>query len=946
MGKVDIEQLAKLAQYALSTQNRPLRLVLALPGGDVDGLLQPQKVTGHEAICGGFEFRIMCVAESARLALKDFMGVPAELQVVTDRGQLRRFCGIVTSALSGQSDGGLATYQLVMRDALSVMENRVNTRIFRNMSELEIIETLIREWRANNAVLAGTFDLDIDPGLLNGANARREFTMQHNESDAVFLRRLMQRRGIAWFFRAGLVDRSGGAAGKTDGAIGHTLVLFADPYCLHQNAAGSVRFHRDAATEERDTITYWSAERNLQPGRISLHSWDYKNSNGAPLMAAQAESQADQGKHGNQLAASLEEYHVAAPHLGDSALDLTALGNMQMARFEYVAKSFHGEGGVRDLAVGEWVNFLGHPEIDTHPEKERQFVVTEQRIVAQNNLPTDIGARVERLFNRNGWNQDDEISSAPGGEGQVRYKTRFSCVRRGVRIVPPRRVLRRPGIQTAIVVGPAGEEVWCDDMGRVKVRFPAARPQDHEHAAGAGASDSDSDSAWVRVASNWAGNGPGSGTQCGARLLPPVGTEVLVDWAGGDPDKPVIVGQLFNAVAPPPAFRREGALPATRYQSGLRSREVQGHRGNQLRFDDTPAQISAQLASDHATTELNLGYLTELRQDGKAAPRGEGAELRTDEAIALHAAKGIFLSTWKLFGGSSTKGSQLARDDFVGLLRECGELVAALGNYAAEHNGLPVDVKEQDELLARFKKWEDGSNTAPNATAPREPVIGITSPAGIGFASSKAIVSYSAKNIDTTAQQHLQLAAGQRVTVNAGKGLSLFAHSGGLNTIAHAGKLLIQSQQDDTAIDSAKNMQLTASDGVVTVSAKALHFVVEDGSFVRIGNGEFVIGSKNPIQFQAPDYLYDGPQTMTPLRPAFSNTGADQKAELRYPRASRVGDGQPVLGGIVQDAKMDISLSDGTSTKAHSGADGKSELLARDAMHMADIDLLRGGGDK
>lgn len=75
---------------------------------------------------------------------------------------------------------------------------------------------------------------------------------------------------------------------------------------------------------------------------------------------------------------------------------------------------------------------------------------------------------------------------------------------------------------------------------------------------------------------------------------------------------------------------------------------------------------------------------------------------------------------------------------------------------------MPIDIKEQDELLSRFKKWEDGSNTAPKAAAPGEPVIGVTSPAGIGFASSKAIVSYSARNIDTVAQQHLQMTAGRR----------------------------------------------------------------------------------------------------------------------------------------------------------------------------------------
>ncbi|WP_307733017.1 DUF2345 domain-containing protein [Massilia agri] len=280
------------------------------------------------------------------------------------------------------------------------------------------------------------------------------------------------------------------------------------------------------------------------------------------------------------------------------------------------------------------------------------------------------------------------------------------------------------------------------------------------------------------------------------------------------------------------------------------------------------------------------------------------------------------------------------------MMRECGELFASLGSYAAEHNGLQADAKEQDELLARFKNWEDSSNTAPNAPAPREPVIGVTSPAGIGFASSKAIVSYSARNIDTVAQQHLQLAAGQRFTANAGKGISLFAQHGGLNVVAHNGKLVLQSQHDDTSINSGKDMQLTASDGVVTVSAKALHLVVEDGSFIRMGDGVFVIGSKHPIQFHAPDYLYDGPETMTPLRPTFNSEGADQKFELRYPPSTRVENGEPVMGGIVRDASMDISLSDGSSMKARSGADGKSELIAREAMHLADIGLLRGGGDK
>lgn len=517
-------------------------------------------------------------------------------------------------------------------------------------------------------------------------------------------------------------------------------------------------------------------------------------------------------------------------------------------------------------------------------------------------------------------------------------------MRRGVRIVPPPPVIPQPQLQSAIVVGPKDEAVWCDHLGRVKIRFPATRAQDHAHAAGAGASGSDRDSAWVRVASGWAGNG--GGNQCGARLLPPVGAEVLVAFAGGDPDKPVIIAQVYNGAAPPPSFRREDGLPANRFQSGLRSREIRGQRGNQLRLDDTTGQISAQLASDHGASELNLGYLTEPRQEGSARPRGEGAELRTEDAIALHAARGILLSAWKLLGGAGDKGAQLARDDYLGLLRDCGDLCASLGNYAAEHNGLAIDTAEQEALLARFTAWEDGSNTRPEATQPGEPVIAVTSPAGIGFASSKAVVSYAGTNVDTAARQHMQFTAGQRFSVNAGKGLSLFAHHGGLHAIAHNGKLLMQSQHDDTAIESAQNMQLTATEGTVTVTGKVILLVAADGSFLKLGDGPPVLGSKAPLRFRAPDYTFDGPESMAAQFPTFGVGGADQKLELRYPRGVADDDGAEPLGALVKDMKMRVALSDGTSLEGVSDAQGKSELLARDAMHMAEIVLSRGGEDQ
>lgn len=927
-----------IALDGLSVENRPLHLRLAGPDGISERTLLPQRLQGQESICGGFEHRVLCVTDNARLALKDFIGLPAAVQIVTDQGELRQLCGIVTEASAGESDGGLATYLLVLRDALAVMEKRQNTRIFRGKNELDIVTLLVSEWRERNDVLRACFDLVIDPALAERGLPKREFTMQHNESDAAFIRRLLRRCGIPWYFRSGMPDRGAPPELQGRNVPAHTLVLFDDPLRLPQNAAGKVRYHRDSATEERDAINGWCAIRTLQPGRASLHSWDYDYPSARSFMASSSTSAVNQGVRGNRLAAMLDDNAVAAPHVGESAVDLTRLGALHMERHDSAAKYFRGEGGVRALAVGEWIGIDGHPELDTHPASERQFIVTSQQVVTQNNLPVDFRSRVERLFSRSGW-----ISSSDRAQEKTasRYKTQFECVRRGIRILPeydPRRDLPDPRLQSAIVVGPPNEEVWCDEYGRVKIRLTGTRPADHEHAAGAGSSDTDADSAWVRVASSWAGNGPGSGHQFGTRFLPGVGTEVLIDFLGGDPDKPIIVGQLYNRAAPPPDFSREDGLPGNKYQSGIRSREIHGQRGNQLRLDDTPGQISAQLASDHGSSQLNLGYLTEPRHAGKGAPRGDGAELRTDDHLALRAAKGMLISAWRHLGSATRTGTQLAREDYLRLLRDCGELFKTLGEYAAGHQALPSSSQEQDALRTRFDGWEAGSNTDPTTQPPAEPVIAITAPAGMGFASSKAVVTYAGSNIDTVAQQHLQMTAGQRFTLNAGKGISLFSHHDGLSAIAHHGKLLLQSQHDDTIVNAACNLTLTSSEGKLRAMAKVIELVADDGSYIKIGAGGITFGSKSPLKFLAPDFIFDAPSTMAAELPAFDSAGADQQFLMHYEEG--VPGDEPPVRTPVPGANVKITVDDGSTLEGRSDADGKSELVARDSLQMTSIVVM------
>jgi type VI secretion system secreted protein VgrG len=789
----------------LVASNRPLRLRLDLPGGINDDMLLPQRVFGSETLCGGIEYRVLCVSSNVQLPLKEMIAVPAALDFVTDRGDLRSVCGIVTEAASGDSDGGLASYQLVVRDALAILEKRTNTRVFRNMDEVEIVRRILNEWRHKSSILGICFKHEVDEVFNLRVYPKREFTMQHNESDAAFIRRLLKRRGIGWYVRA-----EGGEAPI------HTLVLFNNADSLRQNAAGTIRYHRDSATEERDTITSWSAVRTLQPGVVTRHSWDYRNSLGRDFMMADVKSGVDQGMSGNELAASLDDYQVLSPHAGDDNEDLCRLGKLRMSRHDYESKCFHGEGSVRDLCAGEYFTLAEHPEVDEHPAEERDFVVTALQVTAQNNLPKALAARVERLFARSRWMQGgeerqiqrdvtDKVASGP-----MRMHIQFTAVRRGVIIVPAydaRTDLPQALMQSAIVVGPKGEEVHCDQIGRVKIRFPGTRPIDHEEAAYSGASNTQTDSAWVRVASNWSGNGPGSLDQCGTVGLPRIGTEVLVNFLGGDPDKPVIVGQLYNQQAQPPALSNLDNLPGNRYLSGLKSREINGDRSNQLRMDDTNGQISAQLASEHGFSQLNLGWLAEPRAEGYGKQRGEGAELRSDMKVAVRGEQGVLITAEP---GSASKGQHLDRSGLIRIAEGLQKLVQQLSEQAEQHASDKAGGKELSTLIDKLKTLgESGS-----------PIVAVSGPAGLISASAQNVAIGAATAIDIISAGTTSLASGDTASIRSVQGMSLFANEGGVKVTAASGQVMVQAQDDQMILLAKKVLEIISNTDWVTIKAK------------------------------------------------------------------------------------------------------------------------------
>jgi type VI secretion system secreted protein VgrG len=913
-------------EKVLSTAHRPLRLRLAHGGQLADDLLLPQRVVGHEAICGGIDYRIACVASSPHIALKDLIALPAELQFVTDRGMLRSVCGIVTEARAGDADGGLAGYELVLRDVFAVMEKRTNSRVFRYQNELEIVQVLCDEWRQSNTVLANAFELELDPLFDMRQFPPREQTMQYNESDAAFVRRLLKRRGIGWVFRPG---RSRGSAVDPahDRTPAHTLVLFNDPNSLPQNAAGTVRYHRDSMSDGRDTIQTWRAARCLQPGVATRHSWDYKNPGGAQFMTATARSNADQGPSGNALAASLDDYLIEMPHAGNDVEDHWRLGQVRMSRHEFESKCFQGEGSVRDFCAGQYFALEGHPEIDTHPASERDFVVTELHVVADNNLPRDLDRHATHLA------PDAALGALPApraGDGQARVRVSFSAVRRGIPIVPaydPRTDLPHPPLQSAIVVGPAGEDVHCDALGRVKIRFPGMRAADHRHAHGAGASGSPADSAWVRVASNWAGNGNGSQQQAGALSLPRVGSEVLVAFLGGDPDRPIILAQLYNQRTAPPAFREAGALPGNRYVSGTRTHEIQGARGNQLRFDDTRGEISAQLASDHGTSELNLGWLTRPRADGTGVPRGEGAELRSDLSVAVRGGQGVLISAE---ASPHAEGGQLDRAGLTGLAEVMQGILDEVGKLAAVHTDDEPTGKRLAALVDKLKRWHAGSNVAEGGTGGGEPILAATAPNGVIVASNDNLALGAGGKVDVVSAGDAEIAAGKSIFVRAARRLSLFAHELGVRLVAGRGDIIVHSHAGNIQIKSAGRISLIAAERI-ELEAPAVK-IIAPGAQTDWADGTVTQQTSGRQVFKATEFDQVGPGGATPagVRMPTSHLHTDEYVVLRHQQTGRP----------VPNQRYKATFEDGRTVTGRTDEQGRTSLLIGEMIGDVDMAFL------
>ena len=471
---------------------------------------------------------------------------------------------------------------------------------------------------------------------------------------------------------------------------------------------------------------------------------------------------------------------------------------------------------------------------------------------------------------------------------------------------------------TATVVGPVGEEIFTDEHGRIKIQFHWQRTQDHPQG---GADRDDHSSTWVRVAM------PSAGATWGSQYIPRIGQEVVIDFIEGDIDRPLITGVVYNGSHRPPTFSGAGQLPANKTLSGHKSKEYKGSRYNELLFDDSTNEIRTKLSSEHGKTQLNQGFLIHPRTEGKGEPRGEGFELRTDEAGTLRAAKGLLIST---DARVRAQGKQLDRAELIGVLQVLESLHQHLAELANTHQADETDTQKLTDLKQHIENWEKGSNTEGGTPDPKggQPVIAATAPAGFVVGSQANIALAAESHIDLASNQNLQMSAGRRWLVRAAESISLFAHQAQMKLITANGKIELQAHNNNIEATAAKKIILTGLEEII-MHAPKMTFIT-NGAQIEMGDGKITTQCSGTHEQKAAMHELTGPGggSVSGLLPS-SQAIYDEKFKLHSPS----GNPRANLPATIKDAKGK-TLWSGTTN-----AQGEADILKKDLPENLNIEF-------
>ncbi len=509
----------------------------------------------REAISTPFQVDVIARSEREDLELQTFVNKAGALKLQPGvPGQPSRvWAGVVSSMEQLQAeDTGLSTYALRIVPTLWRTTLRRGNRIYQHLTTPEIVTQLLTEWDIEP-------ELRIDPG----AYPTHEYRVQYGETDFAFLSRLLEEAGIAYFFLHG--------EGQ-DGGMGQELsklVLADEPQSNAPRLGGALPYAdnpNEAFTPEYTTKVRLAQQ--VTPGRYTIRDFDFRNRPDYQLFAdSESDSDNDENKY--------EQYHYLP---GAFVVEPGQGGDTPVADDRGIARV--NEAEARNLA---------QRSLDGE-RRDRRVVSFETNVV--DIVPGTVFA-IDHAQRRDLSASDKLLVKSSFAEGEVAQVESFryggEAVYADQRYRPPH-VTPRPrivGVQSAVVVGPRGEEIHTDEFGRVRVQFHWDRE---------GTLDERS-SCWIRVSQAWAGS------SFGMMVIPRVGQEVLVDFFDGDPDRPIVTGRVYNNTTRVPY-----PLPENKTKSTWKSDSSPGSGGfNEIMFEDKKGSelFKVQAEKDRATVVKN-----------------------------------------------------------------------------------------------------------------------------------------------------------------------------------------------------------------------------------------------------------------------------------------------------------------------------------------------------
>ncbi|EMI2595873.1 type VI secretion system tip protein VgrG [Acinetobacter baumannii] len=899
-----------LEKIGFGAQKRAINVRFS--NAELNSQIMLQRIDGYHGINDGLSAELICLSTNPYIELKQFIGCQVLVDQVTDSGQLFRTTGIVTGASQGQSDGAFSLYRLTMQDATSLWHKRRNSRVFMNKSVVDIIEVIFKEWQSKSPLFASSLQLDTS-GLTKTYDVR-PFSMQSNESDYAYLTRIMREESINW-----LVDEASYLVASNSQSIeAQKLRLIDDNAQFQSLERRTIRYHRSNATEQYDSITSFIAQRQLQPTATHVQRWQADSLSQEDASGSVVSSHQHSALRDNESLSLEQAWNISPAWISDLKGEdqATASSNSQLDRLNkhlnqyqaLQAKYFTAHSSVRDAQVGYWFQLFDYPELEkNHSQQDKEFLILNKHFYNQNNLPKDIQDQVEKLLTLSHWQNSKDSE-------QERQANEFVVVRRNINIVPGYDPLKhRPvaHVQRAKVVSD-GEEIHVDEWGRIKVRFLFTRTDDHAHDGGAGANNTDTDSAWVDVLTPWAGEG------YGARFLPRKDEIVVIDFFDGNIDRPFVTGRIHEAQRSPTKFDIKGQLPDTKKLSGIRSKEVDGSGYNQLRFDDTTGQISAQLHSSHGSSQLNLGNLSHPKDKAESEGRGQGFELRTDEWGAIRATKGILLTSES---SEQAQGEQLTRSNIKENINFHTESNKYFKELASAHEVDEPDLGSQDSLKEKFDKWNESSDA----------LVALHSESAMILDSKESLQLAAKQNIDVSTPKNLQFFTGKSWIAKALDKISIFAKHAGIKIKSGEGDVEVAAQKGKMTLSSKQQMHVYSLNDFVRIESGKGILITAGGGYIKIQDGNIEIACPGLMELKAGQIQTKSGASLSSQLPAMPELKSqyDEHFILHYP------DGEPA-----KNLKYRITAEDGQVFEGVSGEDGKTTVFTKDAMTALNIEVF------